>query len=84
MVNLSDFEKLLPALSPGEKAQILIGRPATHPLDCGKLVRDVLTPLGGRGGGQPAMAQGGIPDPAQLAAAVAMAGEKIRTLSAER
>jgi alanyl-tRNA synthetase len=62
----------------GEKAQLLVGRPADHSLDCGKLVREVLTAFGGRGGGQPAMAQGGIPDPNRLADAVAEAVSKIK------
>ena len=61
----------------GDKAQMLVGRPADHALDCGQLVREVLTAFGGRGGGQPAMAQGGIPDPNRLADAVAAAVSKI-------
>jgi len=62
----------------GDKAQMLVGRPADHALDCGQLVREVLTAFGGRGGGQPAMAQGGIPDPNRLADAVAAAVSKIK------
>jgi alanyl-tRNA synthetase len=62
----------------GEKPQILVGRPASNDLDCGKLVRDVVTPLGGRGGGQPAMAQGGVPDSAKLADAVRAAVDRMR------
>ena len=62
----------------GDKAQMLVGRPADHALDCGKLVREVLAAFGGRGGGQPAMAQGGIPDPNRLADAVAAAVSKIK------
>ncbi|HEX9166135.1 MAG TPA: DHHA1 domain-containing protein [Gemmatimonadales bacterium] len=50
----------------GEKAQVLIARPAGHAFDCGKVLREALAAVGGRGGGQPQMAQGGIPDPAQL------------------
>jgi alanyl-tRNA synthetase len=55
----------------GEKAQLLAARPEGHPLDCGKLIREGLAPFGGRGGGTPAMAQGGIPDAARLGDAVA-------------
>jgi alanyl-tRNA synthetase len=55
----------------GEKAQLLVSRPSDHSLDCGTLIREVLAAFGGRGGGQPAMAQGGIPDPNRLADAVA-------------
>lgn len=52
----------------GEKAQVLIARPAGHTLDCGKALREAIAAVGGRGGGQPQMAQGGVPDPAQLEA----------------
>ena len=63
----------------GDKPQIMIGRPQSHSLDCGKLVREVVTPFGGRGGGQPAMAQGGIPDGTRLSEAVDAAVERIST-----
>lgn len=63
----------------GEKPQMLIGRPEGSTLDCGKLVREVVTTFGGRGGGQPMMAQGGIPDANRLGDAVSAAVEKIRT-----
>lgn len=62
----------------GEKAQLLVARPAAHTLDCGKLVREVLAGFGGRGGGQPVMAQGGVPDPNRLADAVAAAFSNLR------
>mgnify|MGYP001355551239 CR=1 FL=1 len=61
-----------------DKAQLLVGRPADHGLDCGTLVREVLNAFGGRGGGQPAMAQGGIPDAAKIGDAVAAAVAKVR------
>ncbi len=54
----------------GDKAQVLVARPEGHALDCGRLVREALAPLGGRGGGPPAMAQGGVPDAGRLAEAV--------------
>jgi len=50
----------------GDKAQVLVARPEGHALDCGRLVREALAPLGGRGGGPPAMAQGGVPDAGRL------------------
>jgi alanyl-tRNA synthetase len=56
-----------------EKAQLIVARPQTHALDCGGLVRGVLAEFGGRGGGQAAMAQGGVPDRARLRDAVARA-----------
>jgi alanyl-tRNA synthetase len=49
-----------------EKTQLIFARGEGIELDCGALLRSVLAPLGGRGGGQPALAQGGLPDPAQL------------------
>ncbi len=63
----------------GEKPQVMIGRPASHSLDCGKLVRETVGQFGGRGGGQPAMAQGGIPDGTRLSQAVDAAVEIIRS-----
>jgi alanyl-tRNA synthetase len=50
----------------GDKAQVLIARPEGHPLDCGQALREALAGCGGRGGGQPQMAQGGVPDAALL------------------
>lgn len=50
----------------GEKPQVVIARPEGHPLDCGKALREALSAVGGRGGGQPQMAQGGVPDAARL------------------
>lgn len=56
----------------GPKAQVVMTRPAsaTSP-DCGKILREVLTTFGGKGGGQPQGAQGGVPDPSRLAEVVA-------------
>jgi alanyl-tRNA synthetase len=61
-----------------EKAQLLVARPEGHPLDCGKLIREGLAPFGGRGGGPPALAQGGIPDAARLDDAVATLMTRIK------
>ncbi len=49
-----------------EKTQLIFARGEGAGLDCGALLRAVLAPLGGRGGGQPALAQGGLPDPSRL------------------
>ncbi|HKP29347.1 MAG TPA: DHHA1 domain-containing protein, partial [Gemmatimonadales bacterium] len=51
----------------GQKAQVVMTRPpsAASP-DCGKVLREVLTKFGGKGGGQAQAAQGGIPDPSRL------------------
>jgi alanyl-tRNA synthetase len=63
----------------GERAQLVFARAEGLPVDCGTLLRSALAPLGGRGGGQPALAQGGVPDPAalQMALDAAFAGLKI-------
>jgi alanyl-tRNA synthetase len=63
----------------GDKPQVMIGRPASHDVDCGKLVREVVGAFGGKGGGQPGMAQGGVPDAAKLADAVDAAVERLRS-----
>ena len=62
----------------GQKAQVVMTRPpsATSP-DCGKALREVLTRFGGKGGGQPQGAQGGVPDPSRLTEVVAAIAESI-------
>ena len=62
----------------GEKAQLLVARPEGYSLDCGALVREGLAPFGGRGGGPPGMAQGGIPDAGRLEEAVAALATRIK------
>jgi alanyl-tRNA synthetase len=54
----------------GERAQVVFARAEGLPVDCGALLRAALAPLGGRGGGQPSLAQGGVPDPAALQAVI--------------
>jgi alanyl-tRNA synthetase len=54
----------------GERAQLLVGRGEGVDLDCGKLIREVLPQFGGKGGGPPQMAQGGVPVAARLDEAV--------------
>jgi alanyl-tRNA synthetase len=62
----------------GQKAQVVVTRPpsATTP-DCGKILREVLTKFGGKGGGQPQGAQGGVPDASRLAEVIAALAESI-------
>jgi len=43
----------------GEKSQLIFARSANLMFDMGALLKNAATQLGGRGGGQPAMAQGG-------------------------
>ncbi|GAB4198920.1 MAG: DHHA1 domain-containing protein [Roseiflexaceae bacterium] len=49
-----------------DKAQLVFARGEGLALDCGALLRQTLTTVGGRGGGQAGLAQGGLPDPARL------------------
>jgi alanyl-tRNA synthetase len=62
-----------------EKAQLIFARAEGLALDCGKLLRDTLAPFGGRGGGQPALAQGGLPDAALLDEALDAAVVQVRS-----
>ncbi len=62
----------------GEKAHLLLARPPRVECDCGKLVSEVTKEFGGRGGGQPGMAQGGIPKPGDMEAAIERAAGRIR------
>ncbi len=61
----------------GVKAQLVMARPAESSLDCGKIVREVLQQFGGKGGGHPMAAQGGLPDPNRLEEAVAAAADLV-------
>jgi alanyl-tRNA synthetase len=49
------------AATENEKTQLLFARAADVSLDAGALLREVVTPRGGRGGGRPEAAQGGVP-----------------------
>ena len=54
----------------GDKTQVIVARGVGSTADCAAIVRRVLTELGGRGGGQPEIAQGGLADPATLSEAL--------------
>jgi alanyl-tRNA synthetase len=54
----------------GEQAQLIFARGEGMPVDCSALLRAVSAPFGGRGGGAPSLAQGGLPGPAHLDAAL--------------
>ena len=49
-------------------------------IDSGKLLRATLERFDGRGGGQPALAQGGLPDAPRLEAALDTAVELIQCM----
>jgi alanyl-tRNA synthetase len=61
----------------GTKPQLVFAS-ANH-IDCNALLRATVAAFGGRGGGQPSLAQGGIPDPHQLEMALAYALQHIQT-----
>jgi alanyl-tRNA synthetase len=50
-----------------EKGHLMIARGSGLTIDCAAIVRAALAPFGGRGGGRPELAQGGLPDPTRLA-----------------
>jgi alanyl-tRNA synthetase len=60
-----------------EKTQLIFARAEGLELDCGRLLRETLATFGGRGGGQPSLAQGGLPDPALLEQALEAAVERL-------
>ncbi|MEY8436781.1 alanine--tRNA ligase [Atopobiaceae bacterium 24-176] len=64
LVSLSDENKVS-ILAAGTKEAVEAG------FDAGNLVKSVTGAFGGRGGGKPAMAQGGLPGPAVIADAIA-------------
>jgi alanyl-tRNA synthetase len=64
-----------------EKAHLLFARADGLAIDCGTLLRVVLAPFGGRGGGQPGLAQGGLPDGSRLEDALDAAVEHVRAMA---
>jgi len=60
-------------LRTSDRGQIAFARSADVALDVGRLLRAALAPAGGRGGGRPESAQGGVPDPAAVEPALAAA-----------
>ena len=54
----------------GDKTQVIVARGVGSTIDCAAIVKRVLTELGGRGGGQPEIAQGGLADSATLSEAL--------------
>lgn len=48
-------------LRDGSRTQVLLGRSGELELDCARLLRKILEPLGGKGGGQPHTARGSFP-----------------------
>lgn len=61
----------------GEKAQLVFASPAGSAVNAGALLKEVVAQFGGKGGGQAAMAQGGLPDASKLDAALDLARERV-------
>jgi alanyl-tRNA synthetase len=59
------------------KGQVLFASPPGSTVDCGRLLRECVAAVGGKGGGQPNLAQGGMPEPAKVQQVLAAALEKI-------
>jgi alanyl-tRNA synthetase len=57
-------------LRAADRGQVAFARSADVGVDVGALLREALGPLGGRGGGRPEAAQGGLPDPGRVEAAI--------------
>jgi alanyl-tRNA synthetase len=63
----------------GQKAQLFFARGEGLAVDCGVLLRSVIMPLGGRGGGGATLAQGGVPDGALIERALEAAYSLLTT-----
>ena len=61
-----------------DKASVVFARSEDVHLDAGALLRQATAPFGGRGGGRPTLAQGGIPDPTNAQAALDEALKAVR------
>ncbi|HEX9016866.1 MAG TPA: DHHA1 domain-containing protein [Chloroflexota bacterium] len=66
----------------GEKAALVFARSEDVSLDASALFRQAAGPFGGRGGGRPNLAQGGVPDPAKVRAVLDEAAAAVRGLLA--
>src|SRR5665647_610675 len=66
--------------SAPEKVHLLFARSEDVALDAGKLLREASAPFGGRGGGRPNQAQGGIPNRADVRAVLDGALSSVRGL----
>jgi alanyl-tRNA synthetase len=64
----------------GDKPNLLFARSADGQVDMEKLLREVSAAFGGRGGGQPELAQGGIASGSDLRQALQMAADTIRRM----
>ncbi|MHB0868865.1 MAG: alanyl-tRNA editing protein [Chloroflexota bacterium] len=63
----------------GEKSHLVFARSEELPLDVGVLLRRASGPFGGRGGGRPELAQGGIPEGDKVGALLEEALREVRS-----
>ncbi|MHB1007412.1 MAG: alanyl-tRNA editing protein [Chloroflexota bacterium] len=63
--------------SQGQKGQLVFARSADVACDMNAILKAACTAVGGRGGGTPALAQGGAPDPTRIPEAVAQARRQV-------
>lgn len=66
------------ATTAGDKVTLLLARSGDLDLHMGNLLRDLLQTVGGKGGGRPDFAQGGVADPALAAQLLAQAAQTIQ------
>lgn len=66
----------------GDRAHLVFARSEDLPVDAAALLRGVCAPLGGRGGGQPRLAQGGIPDSDKAPRALEEALKELKSILA--
>jgi alanyl-tRNA synthetase len=72
---------LVIALTGGSPPSILLTRSDDVALDVGQLVRDVLSAVGGRGGGRPDYAQGRLPDDSSVPEVLQLVAQRAQAVT---
>ncbi|MGE5113402.1 MAG: alanyl-tRNA editing protein [Acidobacteriaceae bacterium] len=76
---LTQSDRIVALLGAGSgQAALVFAQSPGLPNDMGVLMKEAMAKLGGRGGGNKDLAQGGVPDPAKLEEAVREAATKIK------
>jgi alanyl-tRNA synthetase len=77
--NLTQTDGIVALLGAGSgQAALVFAQSPEMSNDMGALMKEAMAKLGGRGGGNKDLAQGGVPDPAKLEEAVREAATKIK------
>lgn len=76
---IADPGRIALLVAPTDKASVVFARSDDLSLDAGALLRQASAPFGGRGGGRPNLAQGGIPNPADARAVLDEALRSVRS-----